>query len=63
MAKKSSKTKKTVVEVLNPEDTNLPEVFAAMAKEYYEAFLKEGFTTQQSYDMMYLIMRGYVVRV
>ena len=52
-----------MVEVLNPEDTNLPEVFAAMAKEYYEAFLKEGFTTQQSYDMMYLIMRGYVVRV
>ena len=63
MAKKSSKTSKVVVEVLNPEDTNLPTVFAEMAKEYYEAFLKEGFTTQQSYDMMYLIMRGYVVRV
>ena len=63
MKKKSSKTKSIVVEVLNPEDTNLPEVFAAMAKEYYEAFLKQGFSTQQSYDMMYLIMRGYVVRV
>ena len=63
MKKKSSKTKSIVVEVLNPEDTNLPEVFAAMAKEYYESFLNQGLTTQQSYDMMYLIMRGYVIRV
>lgn len=63
MAKKSSKTLKVVGEVLNPEDTNLPEVFAIIAKEYYDAFLKQGFTTTQSYDMMRFIMQGYVIQL
>jgi hypothetical protein len=62
MPKKSSKTSKAVVEILNPEDTNLPEVFAELAKSYYEAFLKQGFSTQQSFVMMEHIIRGYVIR-
>jgi len=62
MAKKKINTEQvTTANPLNVEGTYLPSVVAQILKEYYEAFLKAGFNSQQAYELTRDILRFYLL--
>lgn len=61
MAKRKSSEIVTSADILNVEGTYLPTVTAQIIREYYEAFLKAGFPSQQAYELSRDMLRFYLL--
>lgn len=59
MATRKSK-KLVAADVLNIDGTHIPTEIAKIARAYYEAFLREGFTTVQAFTLTEAFVQFYL---
>jgi hypothetical protein len=62
MAKKKTSKVITATDVLNVDGSFLPDLTAELFRFYYDAFVKQGFNSQQAYELARDVLRFYLCR-